>query len=92
MPYKSVIRKKIALAPTSLGKTLGSHAVRTDFSVLRIAKATGATRQTIYNWFFGGVVAPYYRDKVTEIVDILRDSQTAEYAWRTICSRFHLRT
>ena len=92
MPYKSSIRKKIAIAPSSMGKTLGGHAVRTDFSVLRISKATGATRQTIYNWFFGGVVAPYYRDKVMEIIDILRDSQTAEHAWRTVCSRFRLRT
>jgi|TARA_R110000822_G_scaffold15103_3_gene52544 hypothetical protein len=92
MAYKSSLRKKIALAPNSVGKTLGSHAVRTDFSVLRISKATGATRQTIYNWFVGGVVAPYYRDRVAEIIDILKDSQTAEYAWRTVCSRFHLRT
>jgi hypothetical protein len=68
------------------------QALRLDFSVPRIAKSVGATRQTVYNWFGGGPVAPYYRDKVQTLVGILTDSQTAEQAWREACKRFQLIT
>jgi len=91
MAYKSLIIKKVQAAPEGLGKTLGLEALRINFSVLRIAKATGATRQTIYNWFFDGSVAPYYRSAVSEIVDIMKKATTAEHAWRDICARFHLK-
>lgn len=89
--YKSTIRKKLALAPAGLGKTLGNEAVRINLSAVRIAKATGATRQTVYNWFFSGQVAPYYRDKVNVVLEIMHNAGTAEQAWGLICAHFNLK-
>ena len=92
MPYAPKLSKDIRRAPVSLGNMLGREALRLDLSVIRISKATGATRQTIYNWFVGGKVAPFYRERVSALVDIMSKAQTAEHAWRTACSRFNLRT
>ena len=73
------------------GNKLGRHAVRLDFSVIRIAKATGATRQTVYNWFLGRPVAPYYVSRVTKLLAILSSADTAEHAWRDTCLKFDLK-
>lgn len=66
-----------------LGLALGREARRVGFSVIRIAKVTGATRQTVYNWLNGTRrVAPYYRPRVTELVTLLRTSEEVNEAWR----------
>lgn len=52
--------------------------------------ATGATRQTVYNWFSNGQVAPFYRARVAALLDILKKADTAEQAWRKACSHFNL--
>lgn len=83
---------KAQLDPTLIGVELQREAERLAFSVLRIATATGATRQTVYNWFKRSPMAPYYRDRALELLDILRNAQTAEQAWRKACTQFHLRT
>lgn len=80
------------LDPSELGVVLKREADRLEFSVIRISKATGATRQTVYNWFDKSPVAPYYRDKVVALLDIMTDAQTAEQAWRKACSQFQLIT
>ena len=92
MAYSNQVKKQIITSPDGLGKDLGTQALRLDFSVPRIAKAVGATRQTIYNWFDGGPVAPYYREKVQRLVHILTSAHTAEHAWREACKRFQLIT
>jgi hypothetical protein len=92
MPFSTAIKKQISKAPDGPGKLLGTHAIRLDFSVLRIAKATGATRQTVYNWLAGGPIAPYYKQRFTQLTDILSAAKTAEHAWRDACSRFNLKT
>lgn len=61
-----------------------------DISVLRLAKATGATRQTVYNWLTGGEIANAYKTRVEELTDILQNVHHTEDAWRTICQRFNL--
>jgi hypothetical protein len=91
MQYKIAIRKKIDAAPSGLGKTLGKEAVRLGFPVLRISKATGATRQTIYNWFFSGTIAPYYKDNASKVLGLLKEAETAEKAWGAICVHFQLK-
>lgn len=53
--------------------------------------ATGATRQTVYNWFKGGTIAPAYRERVQQLIDIMYTSDTAEIAWRKACHAFNLR-
>ena len=73
-----------------LGNQLGRLAVTKDFSVMRIAKATGATRQTVYNWMMGGEVITPYKALVERVIAILKAAPTAEKAWSQICQEFNL--
>lgn len=77
-------------APKSLGNTLGRLAVSLDFSVLRLAKATGASRQTVYTWMLGGNVLNPYQPRVERLIEILKSASTAEKAWIQICKEFSL--
>jgi hypothetical protein len=74
----------------SLGNKLGREAVSLDFSVIRVSKLTGATRQTVYNWFIGGEVIAPYRASVEKLLDILNNSSTADAAWTRACQEFNL--
>lgn len=91
MPYRTELKQAVAKAPKTLGNQLGRWAVHLDFSVVRIAKATGATRQTIYNWMVGGQVTQAYRERVQALLTILRNSATAEQAWRAVCQKYQIR-
>lgn len=90
MPYSTETIYRVKKGPHNLGNTLGRLAVDLDFSVQRIAKATNATRQTVYNWLFGGEVMGAYRPTVERLVNILRQSQTADTAWEAACQEFNL--
>jgi hypothetical protein len=92
MPYQEPLKKSIMKAPKTLGNQLGRWAVHLDFSVLRISKATGASRQTVYNWITGGDVTFAYRESVTDLLQILQSSQSADQAWRKACQRFRIKT
>jgi hypothetical protein len=74
----------------NLGNTLGRHAVDLDLSVMKIAKATGATRQTVYNWMFGGEVMGPYRPAVEKLISIMKKTPNADKAWEKICQEFNL--
>jgi hypothetical protein len=82
MPYSEAVRAKAATAPKTLGNQLGRWAIHLDFPVIQISQYTGATRQTIYNWFSGTDVTPAYRDRVKSLLNILQTSTTAEEALR----------
>jgi hypothetical protein len=90
MPYSQKIRTSIDLAPKTMGSKLGKWAVVLDFSVSRVSIATGATRQTVYNWFSGGEVTPAYRERVQTLIDLMASSSTADEAWRKVCQHFNL--
>jgi hypothetical protein len=90
MPYSDRTKEAIANAPVGLGKELGVWSLTRDISVLRIAKATGATRQTVYNWFLGGEVANAYKQRVEKLIEILKNTPHTEDAWRNICQTFCL--
>ena len=53
MPYSHAVTDRIMKAPKTLGNQLGRYAVHLDVPVTLVAGATGATRQTVYNWFAG---------------------------------------
>jgi len=82
MPYSDKIKLAVASAPKTLGNQLGRWAIHLDFPVLRISAYTGATRQTVYNWFSGTDVTPAYRARVKDLVNILQTSKTVEEAMR----------
>jgi hypothetical protein len=82
MPYSETIKQTTSKAPKSLGNQLGRWAIHLDFPVIKIAQYTGATRQTVYNWFSGTEVTPAYREKVSNLLRILQASKTSEEAQR----------
>ncbi len=82
MPYSDTVKAKTLAAPKTLGNQVGRWAIHLDFPVIQISQYTGATRQTIYNWFSGTDVTPAYRDKVNALLNILQTSSTAEEALR----------
>lgn len=86
MPYSDAVRAKTAVAPKTLGNQLGRWAVHLDFPVIQISQYTGATRQTIYNWFSGTDVTPAYRSRVEALLKILQTCTTSEEAMRK-CSQ-----
>lgn len=90
MPYSDKTIYSVKKGPRTLGNTLGRLAVDLDFSVMRIAKATGATRQTVYNWLVGGDVLSPYKPAVEKLTHILKTARTAEEAWGYTCQEFNL--
>jgi hypothetical protein len=82
MAYSDDIRRTTKAAPKTLGNQLGRWAIHLDFPVIQIAKFTGATRQTVYNWFSGTDVTPAYRMRVQSLLNILQSSTTSEEAMR----------
>jgi len=93
MPYSEKTKQLIADAPQTLGNELARWAMLRDISVQRIAQVTGATRQTVYNWFTGSTeVTPSYQERVNQIIAVLKSTTQTEDAWRKLCNTFHLRT
>jgi len=92
MAYSPQIIEGVKLAPKTLGNQLGRWAIHIDFPVTKVAKATGASRQSVYNWFNGGEVFVAYRPAVQSLVNILKTSPNADEAWRKSCKAFNLDT
>lgn len=90
MPYSQDIIDKVGATPKSLGTQLGRWAIYHDFSVVRISKALGVTRQTVYNWFLGKEIFPAYRDRAEWLLKILQSSHSADAAWSRICKDLNL--
>lgn len=87
MAYTPQIRAKLKRAPSSLGVQLGRAAIALDFPVTDVARATGASRMTVYNWYSGREVTNAYRRHVQTLITILKNSSDAEEArsraWKT---------
>lgn len=90
MPYSRKIRATVDKAPRTLGNKLGRWSIILDFPVYKVALITGATRQTVYNWFSGGEVAVSYRERVQALLDLLATSSNATEAWEKACTQFNL--
>jgi predicted DNA-binding protein YlxM (UPF0122 family) len=90
MPYSQKTINAIGNCPKTLGNQLGRWAIHRDFSVVRIAKALGVTRQTVYNWFMGGEIFPAYEQRAQMLLNILKNTQTADEAWRLLCKECNL--
>ena len=90
MAYSDQIKDTVKKAPKTLGNQLGRWAIYHDFSVVRISKALGVTRQTVYNWFLGKEIFPAYRDRAEWLLKILQSSPDADAAWRKVCTELNL--
>lgn len=92
MSYSVKTVKAVKASPKTLGSQLGRWAVHLDFSVVRIAQVTGASRQTVYNWITGkNTVLGPYRPAVEQLLKILMKSPDNEQAWRTACQEFNIK-
>jgi len=93
MPYSSQFISRIkAKPPTELGTLLALWAIYHNISVAKIATATGATRQSVYNWMNGAGVLKVYEERLKRLLLCMQGSKTSEEAWRKICQEFNLRT
>ena len=93
MAYSDKIIAEIKKQPMSnLGARLGRWAVFHDLPVTKLALVTGATRQSVYNWFRGGEVFVAYRPRVLDVIKILESVKDADSdrAWRELCKAFDL--
>lgn len=72
MAYHHKTIQVLKAAPSSLGVRLGRLAVRKKKSVQDIAKATRASRATIYSWYAGGTVSNAYVRVVEELIKNLQ--------------------
>ena len=90
MAYSQKTIDAIMRAPKTQGNQLGRWAVHLNFSVVRIAKALGVSRQTVYNWFEGGEIFVAYEHRVETMLTYLKSSKTADEAWRKICQHYGL--
>ena len=92
MPYSEKIKSAVNHGPRTLGTELGRWAVLRDISMMRISTLTGATRQTVYNWFTGSTeVTPAYKERVAQIIDVLKKTSQTDDAWRILCTTFNLK-
>ena len=92
MHYTAKTRHEILHAPDNLGNRLARRAIDLDFSVMRIAQALGATRQTVYNWLSGKDVISFYRPRVEQLITVLNSTDDLETAWSKVCKEVHLPT
>lgn len=71
---------------------LALWAIYHSISVSKIAVATGATRQSVYNWMNGAGVLKVYEERLKRLLLCMQGSKTSDEAWRKICQEFNLRT
>ena len=90
MAYRQHTRDLVKASPITLGSRLGRRAIYLGVSVSDLAKITGATRKTCYNWIFGGFVIPAYRARVGELYEILKTSPTHDEALKRACKVFNV--
>lgn len=91
MAYAPQVVATIYASPKTLGNRLGRWAVHLDFPVTKIARITGASRQTVYNWFAGGEVLRAYEPGINSLIRILETSSSAEEVWRKACKAYNLK-
>jgi hypothetical protein len=92
MKYRKHVYDAVQTGGDSLGPQLGRAAIRLGFPVVRVAIATGATRATVYSWFYGNEVSNAYRTAVTRLIEILTDAPSAAVAWSQACQAFSIPT
>lgn len=91
MSYSVKTLNSVQAAPRSLGNQLGRWAVHLDFPVVNVSIITGASRQTVYNWFTGkSTVINAYRQPVERLLAILMKAKDKDQAWSKACQEFNI--
>jgi hypothetical protein len=63
------------MAQNNLGKQLARLLRSVPMTAVQVAKATGATRATVYNWLSGRGVSPAYRSNVQKLITKLENQK-----------------
>ena len=63
------------MTQNNLGKRLARLLRRSPLTAVQVAKATGATRATVYNWMSGKGVSPAYRSNVLKLITKLENQK-----------------
>ena len=93
MSYTSNFIARVKKQPTTqIGTRLALWAIYHDISAVKLAKAIGATRQSVYNWMRGAGVLHVYEDRIQRLLFCMQNSKTSDEAWKKICKEFNLRT
>ncbi len=91
MSYSVKTLNSVKAAPKTLGNQLGRWAVHLDFPVSQVSVITGASRQTVYNWFTGkSTVINGYRQNVERLLAILIKAKDKDQAWSKACQEFNI--
>ena len=91
MSYSVKTLNSVKAAPKTLGNQLGRWAVHHDFPVTYVSAITGASRQTVYNWFTGkSTVINAYRPNVERLLAILVKAKDRDQAWSKACQEFNI--
>lgn len=88
MAYREKTKSAVKASPLNLGSRLGRRAVSLGVSVIDLARFTGATRKTCYNWITGGFVISAYRPRVEAVYEVLKTAKTHEEALRAAAKKF----
>jgi hypothetical protein len=92
MSYSVKTLKSVDAARRTVGNQLGRWAVHLDFPVSQVSEITGASRQTVYNWFTGvSDVNNAYRPIVERLLAILIKAKDKDQAWSKACQEFNSR-
>jgi transcriptional regulator with XRE-family HTH domain len=68
MAYSEKMRGAVKAVPAkTIGARLARLAIKKGISVQEVAKRTGASRTTVYNWFLGGDVSNAYLPRVERL-------------------------
>ena len=71
--YSATVRQRVRTGGQSPGLQLARLAVKHDYSVAEIATMTGASRQTVYNWYAGHKVSNAYIAHVRKLIEHIKN-------------------
>ena len=92
MSYSQKTIAAVEKAPRTNGTLLALWAIYHNIPVTMLAQCTGASRQTIYNWFSGRPILRPYEDVIDRVLDVLQSTQNSDEARRKLCKSFKLST
>lgn len=71
--YSTTVRQRVRTGGQSPGLQLARLAVKHGYSVAEIATMTGASRQTVYNWYAGHKVSNAYIQHVRKLIEHIKN-------------------
>lgn len=71
--YSTTVRQRVRTGAQSPGLQLARLAIKHSYSVVDIATMSGASRQTVYNWYAGHKVSNAYIQHVRKLIEHIKN-------------------